>query len=141
MGDRLRQCERDRNDLRTRLAGELRKYQTTKDELAANITKLHNDREFERIQHENKLTQLNSETREREFSFQREAEQKLNETETGLRRELEMLTERYRGDRSSLEGEINNLRTDKDRLESMLTVEKDRTANLYEQVKALEVDK
>ena len=33
LADKLRSCERDRNDLRTRLATELRNYQIEKEEL------------------------------------------------------------------------------------------------------------
>ena len=37
LGGKLRTCERERNDLRTRLAGELRTYQLAKDELHQKI--------------------------------------------------------------------------------------------------------
>ena len=58
LSERLRHCERERNDARTRLAGDLRKYQIHKDELVDRIKQLEAEKQNERDRYESRIHEM-----------------------------------------------------------------------------------
>ena len=138
LNDKLRNCEIERNDLRTRLASELRSYQGNKQDLVNKLGEL--EAEIQRLisQHESREIMLQQEAHDREAQRVNTLEnQHRNEVSNHEERNRQTITEmeiKMETMRAQLQDEVANVR-------SVLEHERNKLHQSYEDNAALEGDK
>mmetsp|Transcript_30654 Transcript_30654/g.40790 ORF Transcript_30654/g.40790 Transcript_30654/m.40790 type:complete len:285 (+) Transcript_30654:1295-2149(+) len=138
LNERIRNCEVERNDLRTRLASELRGYQGNKQELVNKLGEL--EAEIQRLisQHESRETFLQQEAREREAqrvsTLEHQHRAEVSNCQENNRLSLNQMEIKMETMRAQLQDELSSVR-------SLLDHERTKLHQSFEDNAKLESDK